>query len=58
MRVVYVVCAGIVAGLAMATPALATSQTDVPEINPGSISAGLGVLAAGVLVLRSRLRRK
>ena len=58
MRVAYIVCAGIVAGLAIATPALATIQTDVPEINPGSISAGLGALAAGVLVLRSRLRRK
>jgi hypothetical protein len=58
MRVVCLVCAGLVAGLAVATPVFATIVTDVPEISPGSISAGLGVLAAGVLIVRSRLRRK
>jgi hypothetical protein len=55
---VCLVCGGVVAGLATATPAFATIVTDVPEISPGSISAGLGVLVAGVLVVRSRLRRK
>jgi hypothetical protein len=36
----------------------ATVTPDVPEISPGSISAGLAVLAAGVLVVRARRRSK
>jgi hypothetical protein len=31
--------------------------TPVPEISPTSISAGLALLAGGVLLVRSRLRR-
>lgn len=30
----------------------------VPEINPASVSAGLALLAGGVLVLRARWRSK
>jgi hypothetical protein len=36
----------------------ATVVTDVPEITPGSLSAALGLLAGGVLILRARLRSK
>jgi hypothetical protein len=30
----------------------------VPEIDAGSMSAGLGLLAAGILIVRSRMRSK
>ena len=30
----------------------------VPEIDPASVSAGIGLLAAGVMILRSRRRSK
>ena len=36
----------------------ATIVTEVPEITPGSLSGGLGLLAAGVLMLRARIRSK
>jgi hypothetical protein len=36
----------------------ATANPTVPEISPGSVSAGLGLLAAGVLMLRARRRSK
>lgn len=39
-----------------ATPVFA--GTAVPEIDGGSLSAGLGLLAGGVLMLRARLGRK
>ena len=40
---------------ALSTTALASSATaPVPEISPGSISAGLALLAGGILVLRAR----
>jgi MYXO-CTERM domain-containing protein len=38
--------------------ALASSVPQVPEIDGGTISAGLGLLAAGILVVRSRRRSK
>ena len=38
--------------------ALAGSPPAAPEIDGASISAGLGVLAAGLLILRSRRRTK
>ena len=38
--------------------ALAGNVSPVPEIDGASISAGLGVLAAGILILRSRRRSK
>ena len=37
---------------------LAATSAQVPEIDAGSISAGLGLLTAGVLILRSRRRGK
>ena len=37
---------------------LASAVGQAPEIDGASISAGLGLLAAGVLVLRSRRRSK
>jgi len=37
---------------------LAGLTVSVPEIDGASISAGLGVLAAGLLILRSRRRTK
>jgi len=39
-----------------ATPVFA--GTAVPEIDGGSLSAGLGLLAGGVLMLRARLGRR
>ncbi len=49
-------------GLAMVVASLATSVSAgrpgaVPEIDGASISAGLGLLAGGVLLVRARLRR-
>ncbi len=46
------------AWLLLEAPAFATTIPGVPEITPGSISAGLGLLTAGVLILRARMRRK
>ena len=37
---------------------LAGITNQVPEIDGGSISAGLGLLTAGILILRSRRRSK
>jgi len=38
------------------TPAFAV--TAVPEIDGGSLTAGLGLLGAGVMMLRARLRNR
>lgn len=43
---------------AVEVPLLATTVPGVPEINGSSISAGLGLLAAGILILRSRRSSK
>jgi hypothetical protein len=43
---------------ATANQALAGLTTPAPEIDGASISAGLGILAAGILILRSRRRSK
>ena len=40
----------------LVVPLSATVASPVPEIDGASISAGLGLLAAGILVLRSRRR--
>ena len=40
--------------LAAQAPLWASVVSPVPEIDGGSISAGLGLLAAGVLMLRAR----
>ncbi len=42
---------------ALASNALASTNV-VPEISPGSISAGLALLSGGVLMLRARRRSK
>ncbi|CAN5724183.1 hypothetical protein BH18ACI5_BH18ACI5_15000 [soil metagenome] len=49
-------------GLAVVVASLATSVSAggpvaVPEIDGASITAGLGLLAGGVLLVRARLRR-
>ena len=41
----------------LAVPLYATTPNNVPEIGGSAISAGLGLLTAGVLVLRARWRR-
>ena len=43
---------------AMAIPAQATVVSAVPEIDGASLSAGLGLLAGGFLMLRARRRSK
>jgi LPXTG-motif cell wall-anchored protein len=43
---------------ALGNGAFASVPVAVPEINPGSISAGLALLAGGVLMLRARRRRR
>lgn len=43
---------------AAAGVAIAGFAVAVPEINPGSISAGLAVLAGGILMLRARRKSK
>jgi hypothetical protein len=43
----------------LGTDAFASVSTPaVPEISPGSLSAGVALLAAGILVLRARRRSK
>ena len=42
---------------ALGAEAVASAATAVPEIGPGSISAGLALLAGGVLMLRARRRK-
>lgn len=41
-----------------ATPVFAQTTAPVPEIDGGSLVAGVGLLAGGVLMLRARLGRK
>lgn len=41
---------------ALGTDAFASVPTSVPEIGPGSLSAGVALLAGGILVLRARRR--
>jgi len=43
---------------ALGTDALARSVSVVPEISPASFTAGIALLAGGLLVLRSRRRSK
>ena len=44
--------------LAVQGPALAGTPTQAPEIDASTLSAGFGLLAAGVLIVRSRLKSK
>ena len=45
-------------GIALSTASIAQAGllTTVPEIDASSITAGLGLLAAGVLIIRARRR--
>jgi len=43
---------------AVEVPLSATTVPGVPEITGSSVSAGLGLLAAGILILRSRRSSK
>ncbi len=55
MRRVSGMFAVAVAAVAMVpASALASVTAPVPEIGPGSISAGLALLAGGVMLLRAR----
>lgn len=54
----YVVAAVAVILAATVTNAVATpALLPAPEINPGSVAAGLGLLTGGVLILRARFGR-
>ena len=44
--------------VSLATPLLAGVAAAVPEIDGGSITTGLGLLAGGILMLRARMARK
>ena len=44
--------------LAAQGQALAGSITQAPEIDGSTLSAGLGLLAAGAMIVRSRMRLK
>jgi hypothetical protein len=49
----------VVAAVALSqVPVAATASQDVPEISGSALSAGMGLLAAGVLILRARRRSK
>ena len=56
----YVICSlGVLVVLVVTeTAALAGTVTPAPEIDGTSISAGLGLLAAGVMIVRARWSRK
>jgi hypothetical protein len=43
--------------IAVTTDAVAGAVVAVPEISPGSLSAGLALLAGGVLLARARWRK-
>jgi hypothetical protein len=58
MRHVLYVSGLTVALLSAAAPAFAGAVVAVPEIGAGSLSAGLGLLAGGVLLLRARFGRR
>jgi MYXO-CTERM domain-containing protein len=56
-RSVWYVLAVSAIATGLTVPVSATVAPAVPEIDGASISAGLGLLAAGVLMLRARRRR-
>ncbi len=43
---------------AVAVSVSATASAPVPEIDASSITAGVGLLAGGVMIVRARMRRK
>jgi hypothetical protein len=52
------VVAGVMVVLVFAAAPVFAGTAPVPEIDGGSLSAGLGLLAGGVLMLRARFARK
>jgi uncharacterized membrane protein YdfJ with MMPL/SSD domain len=56
-KIGYVVFAAGLVLAATATDALAGFAAAVPEISPTSLSAGLALLAGGVLIARARRRK-
>ncbi len=44
--------------LSLGTQLFAATAAPAPEIDASSMSAGLGLLAAGILIVRSRMRSK
>lgn len=53
-------CVVLMVGLVLAagvTDAIAGTVHAVPEINPGSLSAGLALLASGILLARAHWRK-
>ena len=60
MRIVKICSYGLALLLvvySMGGTALAGAVTQTPEIDGSTVTAGLGLLAAGILVLRARKRR-
>jgi len=57
MRQAVYIAGLILVFVSMAAPASA-GVPQVPEIDGGSLSAGLGLLAGGVLMLRARFGRR
>ena len=53
----YIVLAAGLVLAAVATDASAGSVNPVPEISPSSLSAGLALVAGGVLLARARWRK-
>ena len=57
-RISLGVLAAVIAMVAIESPLVAGAVESVPEINGATLSAGLGLLGAGVLWLRSRRSSK
>jgi hypothetical protein len=57
MRTLGYVMSVVAIVIAATTNAVAGAVVTVPEISPGSLSAGLALLAGGVLLARARWRR-
>ena len=49
---------GMLTILASATGTVYATFGSVPEVNASSLSAGLGLLAGAVMILRARMHRK
>lgn len=49
---------GLLVAVLLCEPSVFASTATAPEIDASSVSMGLGVLAAGVLILRARSRSK
>ena len=50
----WVIAAAAVLSTLHALGGIALAQVEVPEIDPGSISAGVALLTGGILMLRAR----